>query len=182
MSQKRGDFMIRWIGIALSVALLTFTVTASAADIAANASRDVARLVNCMKAFDARCANSLTYTRVLEQHGISRSQLDQAVSGLYANLKSIHAIYSRLELSTPWPPFENTGRSYTFIPYYVVLEANGRKMMAKSFFIGVSEDSGVSWKFVDGQQITKDTISHVIPGYVGKLPEQEVNATTFVPK
>ncbi len=166
----------------LSLGLLAFAVAVSAADISANASRDAASLVNCMKVFDASCSISLTYTKVLEQHGISHGQLDQAVGGLYANLKSIHAIYSRLELSTPWPPFENSGRSYIFIPYYAVLEANGRKMTAKSYFIGVSEDSGVLWKFVDGQQITKDTIGHVIPGYVGKLPEQEVNADALVPR
>jgi hypothetical protein len=55
-------------------------------------------------------------------------------------------------------------------------------MTAKVFFIGVSEDSGVSWKFVDGQQITKDTIGHVIPGYVGQLPEREISQTAFVLK
>jgi hypothetical protein len=50
-------------------------------------------------------------------------------------------------------------------------------MTAKSFLIGVSEDSGVSWKFVDGQQVTKDTVGHVIPGYVGQLPEQQLSQT-----
>jgi len=25
----------------------------------------------------------------------------------------------------------------------------------------------VSWKFVDGQQVTKDTVGHVIPGMLG---------------
>jgi hypothetical protein len=174
--------MIRSIVTAPVLALLVFAAPLRAADVRANASRDAARLVSCMKAFDAACANSLTYTKVLEEHGISRSQLDQAVTNMYENLKSIHAAYSRFDLEMPWLPFVRSGRSFIFIPYNAVLEGNGPKMTAKSFLIGVSEDSGVSWKFVDGQQITKDTVGHVIPGYVGQLPEQQLNQTAFVPK
>jgi hypothetical protein len=172
--------MIRPIGMALALALLTFAAPVSAADISANASRDAARLVSCMRMFDAACANSLTYTKVLEEHGISRSQLDKAVTNLYRNMKSVHAEYSRFDLEAPWSPFVKDGRSYIFVPYNAVLEGYGRKITAKAFFIGVSGDSGVSWKFVDGQQITKDTIWHVIPGYVGQLPERELSQSAFV--
>jgi hypothetical protein len=174
--------MIRSSVTALALALLTFAAPLRAADISANASRDAARLVSCMKAFDASCANSLTYTKVLEEHGISRSQLDQAVTNLYGNMKSLHAAYSRFDLEPPLLPFVRSGRSYIFVPYNAVLEGSGRKMTSKAFFIGVSEDSGVSWKFVDGQQITKDTIGHVIPGYVVQLLEREVSQTAFVLK
>jgi hypothetical protein len=114
-------------------------------------------------------------TKILEEHGISRSQLDQAVSSMYANLKSAHATYSRFDLGAPWPPFVTLGRRYIFIPYNAVLEGFGRKALAKSFLIGVSEDDGSSWKFVDGQRLTKDMIGQVIPGYVGKLPEQQLS-------
>jgi hypothetical protein len=179
--KMREDFMIGSM-TALALALLLFTAPLRAVDISANASRDAARLVSCMKAFDAACANSFTYTKVLEAHGISRSQLDQAVTNLYGNMKSTHVAYSRFDLEAPWSPFVKGGRSYVFVPYNAVLEGNGRKMTAKAFFIGISEDSGVSWKFVDGQQITKDTIGHVIPGYVGQLPKREISQAAFVLK
>jgi hypothetical protein len=168
-----GDLMVRCLETALALALLV-SMPCRAADIAANASRDAARLANCMKAFDAPCANSMTYTKILEEHGISRSQLDQAVSAAYANMKSSHVTYSRFDLDAPWPPFVTLGRRYIFIPYNAVLEGIGRKVVAKSFFIGVSEDDGTSWKFMDGQRLTKDMIGQVIPGYVGKLPEQQL--------
>jgi len=168
--------------IPLALALLTFAVPVSAVDISANASRDAARLVSCMRVFDAACANSLTYTKVLEEHGISRSELEKAVTNLYGNMKSTRTAYSRFDLEAPWSPFVKGGRSYVFVPYNAVLEGNGRRMSAKGYFIGVSEDSGVSWKFVDGQQITNDTIGHVIPGYVGKLPDREVSQTASVLK
>jgi hypothetical protein len=172
--EAMGKLMVRSLETVLALALLVCAVPLRAADIAANASRDAARLAGCMKAFDAACANSMTYTKPLEEHGISRDQLDQAVSGMYAHLKSAHAIYSRFDLHAPWPPLVTLGRRYIFIPYAAVVEGIGRKVAAKSFFIGVSEDNGSSWKFVDGQQLTKDGIGQVIPGYAGKLPEQQL--------
>jgi hypothetical protein len=166
--------MVRRLETAIALALLVFAAPVRAADIAANASRDAARLASCMKAFDAPCANSMTYTKILEERGISHSQLDQQVSALYANLKSSHVTYTRFDLGAPWPPFVTLGRRYIFIPYNAVLEGKGRKVTTKSFFIGVSEDDGTSWKFMDGQRLTKDVIGQVIPGYVGKLPEQQL--------
>jgi hypothetical protein len=129
------------------------------------------RLVACMKAFDADCANPLTYTQIFEDHGISRDQLDQGVANMYQNLKSIHATYTRFDLGAPWPSFVARGKNYIFIPYNMVLKARGQNTSSKSFFIGVSVDSGGSWKFVDSQKVTQDNVSMIIPGYSGaKLP------------
>lgn len=175
LRKKKRDLMFRRIVTALVLALLVIAAPLRAADMAANASRDAARLASCMKAFDAPCANSMTYTKILEEHGISRGRLDQQVGAMYANLKTSHVTYSRFDLGAPWTPFVTLGRRYIFIPYNAVLEGMGRKVLAKSFFIGVSEDDGTSWKFMDGQQLTKDMIGQVIPGYAGKLPDQELD-------
>jgi hypothetical protein len=171
--EAMGNLMVRCFESALALALLV-SMPCRAADIAATASRDAARLSSCMEAFDALCANSMTDTKILEEHGISRSQLDQQVGAMYANLKTSQVTYSRFDLGAPWPPFVTLGRRYIFIPYTAVLVGMGRRVAAKSFFIGVSEDDGSSWKFVDGQRLTKDMIGQIIPGYVGKLPEQQL--------
>jgi hypothetical protein len=143
----------------------------SAEDLSANASRDAMRLVACMKSFDSACANSLTYTEVFEDHGISRVLLEQRVADLYQKLKSMHATYSRFDLDAPWPPFVASGRNYVFVPYNMTLETGEQRASSKSFLIGVSENSGISWKFVDGQRVTQDNIGMIVPGYTGdKLP------------
>jgi hypothetical protein len=143
----------------------------NAEDLSANARRDAMQLVACMKAFDSTCANSLTYTKVFEDHGISHLQLEQRVGDLYQKLKSMHATYSRFDLDVPWSPFIASGRNYIFIPYNMTLETGEQRASLMSFFIGVSEDSGVSWKFVDGQSTTQGNIEMIIPGYAGaKLP------------
>jgi hypothetical protein len=71
------------VRIILASTFLCSSTKLVAAEIAANATRDVTRLVACMKALDAACANSLTYTRVFEEHGLTRDKLNQAVTNLY---------------------------------------------------------------------------------------------------
>jgi hypothetical protein len=151
----------------LALLLLFFAMHSRAADIAANASRDAARLVACMKAFDAACVNSLTYTKMLEDHGISRDQVDQGLVRMYQQMKSLRARYALFELSDPWPPIVSRENTCVLIPYSMVLTARGQDTIGKAFFIGISGDSGVSWKFVDGQKITQDNIKMFIPGYDG---------------
>jgi len=110
---------------------------------------------------------STVSTKIFEDHGISRDQLDHTVADLYQQLKSAHARYTRFDLSAPWPPFVAGRLTYIFIPYNMVLEVRGQDTWSRAFFIGVSDDSGVSWKFVDGQKTTQDNIGSIIPGYEG---------------
>jgi hypothetical protein len=157
----------------LSSTFLFLSTTVFATDITANASRDVARLAACMKALDAACANSLTYTRVFEEHGISRDKIYQAVTNLYEQLKSVRGTFARLDLKAFWTPFVVRGRIYIFIPYSGLIKSPTRNVSTTSFFIGVSEDAGNSWKFIDGQKVTPDNIDMIIPGYNGgRMPPQ----------
>jgi hypothetical protein len=170
--------MRRGFKVLLAFTLLLTGTRLSAADISTNATRDAARLVVCMKAFDAACVNSLTNTKVFEDHGISRDQLDQQVGAMYQQMKGAGARYSRFELGAPRPPFVSRDVTYLFIPYDMVLKGGGRYVTAKSFFIGVSGDSGISWKFVDGQKVTQENVAMIIPGYSGgALPPTSLNQT-----
>jgi hypothetical protein len=161
------------IVVALGIVLIAPRL--NAADLSASAIRDATRLVDCMRAFDAACTISLTYTKILEQHGISREQFDQGLVDMYQKMKSIGAKYSRLELAAPWPPFVARGKTYIFIPYDTVVVARGQDTSSKSFFIGVLDESKASWKFMDGQRATDDNIGMIIPGYAGAtLPKVSI--------
>jgi hypothetical protein len=164
------------VRIILASTFLFSSTTLVAADMAANAIRDATRLVTCMKALDATCANSLTYTRVFEEHGITRDKLDQAVTNLYQQIKSVHGAYSRLDLNAPWKPFVTRGRTYIFIPYSGLIKSPTRNVSTTSFFIGVSEDTGNNWKFIDGQKVAPGNINIIIPGYNGgPIPPQALS-------
>jgi hypothetical protein len=159
--------MNRQIKLLVTSMLLCSAMQVHATDLAANATRDASQLVRCMKEFDAACTTGLTYTKSLEDHGVSREQLIAGVSNLYKQLKSMHANYLRFDLGSPLPPFVALGKTYIFIPYEMVLSAGGQDTSLKAFFIGVSVDSGSSWTFLDGEKLTEDRVNQVIPGYQG---------------
>jgi hypothetical protein len=83
-----------------------------------------------MKPFDSVCANSVTYTKIFEEHGISRDELEKTVGNFYQKLKSDHATYSRFALSAPWRPFVIGELNYIFIPDDMVLEVRGQDTLS----------------------------------------------------
>jgi hypothetical protein len=143
----------------------------------ANALRDAQQLVACLRALDAPCAARYTDTRYLEAQGATRAELIAAADELNRNLKSLGAKYTRFELEPPWTPFAGDGHLYTFVPYTQTLEAGDKAATVRAYFIGISDDAGASWTFVDGIHTTPGTIRDIIPGYSGApLPPVSVPA------
>jgi hypothetical protein len=128
-----------------------------------------------MKAFDTPCTAELTYTKFLEERGATRDKLIEAAENLNRKLKSVGAKYTRFDLDEAWKPFTGDGRVYIFVPYLQVLEAGGQKGTVKAYFIGISENDGSSWRFVDGVNASPENIRMIIPSYSGEpLPSKSI--------
>jgi hypothetical protein len=105
--------------------------------------------------------------------------LDQKVADVYQSLRSIGATYSSFDLAPPWKPFSLDRRTYAFVPYSYSLLARGETTRVQAFFIGVSEDSGSTWKFMDGVSVTPDNIGVVLPGFDGRaLPPKSLTQSS----
>lgn len=104
-----------------------------AVDLSKKIAHDALRMVACIKALDAPCAQSLTYTKFLEEQGSSRAQLDQKVTDVYQRLRSIGATYSSFDLAWSWQPFSLDKRTYAFIPYSYTLLARGEMTQVQAF-------------------------------------------------
>jgi hypothetical protein len=51
------------------------------------------------------------------------------------------------------------------------MKANGKTVQQDAFFVAVSKDSGVTWKFLDGIATAKVPIGYYLPNYAGpELP------------
>ena len=153
---------------AIAALLLVGSVCASgAAEPMDRAVQQAQMLVDRMKAFDSDGMLAWTYTRFFERMKIDPERLRNAVTELNAKLKSVEAVYTRFELQPNEKPFAGDEQLYVIIPYSQIMEAKGRRLLQEAFFIGVSEDQGQNWKFVDGISATQDNIRMVIPSYSG---------------
>ena len=152
----------------LLVALLSVSPLFAAAEEPVNRAVSQARqLVERMKSFDSDGVADLTYMRFFERMGIDPEKPRQAFAQVNEQLKAMGARFTRFELGQPRQPFAGDGQLYIFIPYVQEMEARGKRRFQEAFFIGVSEDQGQSWKFVDGTAATPQNIKAVIPSYGG---------------
>jgi hypothetical protein len=163
--------------------IVSFTqIAARAAEPSVTATRDAKQLAECMKSFDAECAAKMTYTKFMEERGMPRTQIVKGVADLYANLKSVNMRYSRFDFGRPSPSFSSDGQTYIFVPYTLVMEAPGRGgTMQEAYFIGVSENQGVTWAFVEGARANPQSIRAVIPSYKGQPSLPPVSSKQIAP-
>jgi hypothetical protein len=151
------------------IAALVISVNgfAIADDLKDRAAARAQALVERMKVFDTDGVAALSYTRFFEKMGIDPARSRKAMADLNEKLKSIGAIYSKFDIQATESSFSGDGQLYIIIPYSSIMEAQGRRILSEAFFIGVSEDEGKSWKFVDGISSTQQNIRMVIPSYSG---------------
>jgi hypothetical protein len=147
--------------------LTNFFAEAATADPAATATRDVQRLANCWRTFDAACVIALSHVASYERLGGSQ-KFTELQFRTYRSMKKAGAKYTRLDVSAPWEPFAGDGHLYIFVPYASVLEFNGNSVEIQAYFIGISDDSGETWQFFDGSLVTRENIRAIIPSYDGR--------------
>ncbi|HEV2701249.1 MAG TPA: hypothetical protein VGV09_06440 [Steroidobacteraceae bacterium] len=152
------------------------------ADSAANALHDAKSLASCMKALDTECTLKWLYTRQLEAQGFELGELRAQLTVSFESIKLVHGETERFDVGAPWPPFSGDGKQYIFIPYQETMSIKGQRYSQTAYFIGVSEDAGASWKFVDGIGFSMKNIRTVIPSFNGgSLPPRETDPPSALP-
>lgn len=173
--------MIRFKAIS-ALALLGIAPLAFAADSASNALHDARSLANCMKALDTECTLKWMYTKPLEAQGFEIGELRAQLNVSFENLKLVHGETERFDVGAAWSPFTGDGKQYIFIPYQETMNIQGQRYSQTAYFIGVSEDAGASWKFVDGIGFSMKNIRTVIPSFNGgPLPPRATDPPSALP-
>lgn len=165
-----------------AAALLSIAPVALAADAVSNALRDAHSLTTCMRALDTECALKWLYTRNLEAQGFEPGELRAELNVSFENIKLVHGETERFDLGAAGSPFSGDGKQYIFIPYQETMVIQGQRYSQTAYFIGVSEDQGVTWKFVDGIGFSLKNIRTVIPSYNGgALPPRATDPPSTLP-
>ena len=111
--------------------------------------------------------NELDLHKTFRRVGLDAAAATRTTQAAFQLLKAMEATFLRFELGPPGQPFSGHEGMYLFVPYTEVMIAAGKQSTQTAFFIGISEDQGATWKFMDGIGITEDNIRAVIPDYAG---------------
>lgn len=165
-----------------AIALLAIAPVALAADSVANALRDAQTLAGCMKALDTECTLKWMYTKPLLDQGFELGELRAQLNVSFENIRVAQGKTERFDLGAAGSPFSGDGKQYIFVPYRETMIVQGQRYSQTAYFIGVSEDQGLSWKFVDGIGFSLKNIRTVIPSYAGgPLPPRATDPPSALP-
>jgi hypothetical protein len=138
------------------------------------AMRDAQALVDCTRSFDAACVAAHTDEEYLRGVGMTSELFARTQSLLYANLRVLHGVVTRFDLTRPREEFRLDGLDVVFIPYEETLEVSGTVARSSAYLLGLSRDGGASWQLIDGATVTLADIHIVLPSYGGDPPAPEV--------
>lgn len=169
--------MLRSLAI---VILVSITVAANADDAMDRAISQARVLIERMKVFDSKGMAPLFNTKMVERverTGANAAAWQQLIASEYKTLKSNGAITNKFELLSSGRLFAGDGQLYVMLPYSRVLEIQGHRMHIEAYFIGGSEDGGITWKFIDGRIANQENIRKLIPSYDGSpLPTNRLKS------
>jgi hypothetical protein len=154
----------------LLIVLALSSCPAVALDQSAALIRDAQKLAKCMKNLDAECSVSMFDVSAMQAQGApSANQLIVLTEGQFDRLSSAGARYEHFTILKPEPAFAGDGKLYAFVPYEFALEFPSRgTAVQRGFLVGISRDSGSSWRFIEGSRLTAENIKAFIPSYQGQ--------------
>lgn len=150
---------------------------AAAATAGERAAAQARTLAEAAIALDAERVIALTHPRVYELTGNpdgAREQLRSAFASLkvrgLADEFGLRTL-ERVDFLPPGPPAKaGPGTLAVFIAYRAVERSREGRFAVESFYLGLSEDEGRRWRFVDGMGLDSQSMRLFAPGWTGAPP------------
>ncbi len=136
------------------------------------AARDAQRYVDCIDALDIACLETLTYPAPSACDTLSA--LSSLVRGRHSLLNAgelgdFDDAYWHVEPAAPVPIEADDEGLYVFVPIRINFRIN-LWTEQPGYLLGVSENDGESWRFVEHGIVRLQGIDGIVPGYIGPPP------------
>lgn len=135
------------------------------------------KLVDAIRTGDAGTVVNLTHPKV---HGMvgGREKMLAALTETFRSARNTGHKLDQIVVGQPSPLGRDGKQIFVFFPYVGVSSNNEISTTIEAFYLGVSEDSGLNWKFVDGSRMDQRNIKMFIPSYSGQPPLPSTRRTT----
>ncbi len=115
-----------------------------------------------------------TYPRVIELMG-GRERMIAFVKKSTDDMKAEGITFISHEVTAPTKVEIIGKQKFAILPVTLQLKAPGGRIVQNSFMIGISDDGGNRWTFIDGAGVDAEKMKILIPSAAGKLviPERQ---------
>ena len=146
---------------------LFFTQCFSSETIQKSLLRDWNQYVTCMKKEDLLCQTYFLHPAIIKEAG-TKEKLIRALKQFYSDLKERgdYVMYDLMEFKPPFKVYRNpTSKKViiAIIPYKFPVMFSGKKYIANTGVVAISEDEGGEWFFVDADLSGQNLISRLYP-------------------
>jgi hypothetical protein len=161
------------------IAVLVIAISSQASD-HAQGPRDRAlagavQIATAMKAQDAKAVARLTLPDLVWAIG-GEAKMIEILQAKFERAKEVGIVKDTLDLGPPSALGVDGKTHYVFIPYVHLAQSPTRRVRDEAYFLAISDDTGVTWHYVDGIQLTEAEIRRAfIPGYRGDPPAPKVS-------
>lgn len=171
--------MRRWSGVA---AIVLAVVAGSELRAAEKSPQEIARaraeeINNALITEDYDRIVELTHPKLVELMGGRKKMITTMESGT-KDMKAKGVEIRKVTVDKPGEIVKKRDESFVVVPFLIELKAPGGKLFQKSYVIGVSNDRGKSWKFINGS-IERKKIETVVPSLPEELKLPEFQKPVF---
>jgi hypothetical protein len=139
-----------------------------------SAASDAQRYIDCVDLLDAACLDELTYPGFSACSESAPQVYLFRLRDLFERARLIgdpDLAYWRIEAAAPVAIESADERMFALVPLRVLNRINLWSVSAR-FLLGVSENDGESWRFIEDGIVRETGIDRIVPGYAGPpLPE-----------
>ena len=144
-----------------------------------------AELSTTIKSEAQKCANAVlnqdfdvvvaqTHPRIVTFMGGKESMITTLKRGM-ADMRANGSVFSEVTIGTPETPRKIGAWLTSIVPEQAVIKVKQGKLLVNSVLLGISEDEGRHWKFIDLGAVSSENFKTSFPELAGKiaLPEKK---------
>jgi hypothetical protein len=152
----RGILLVTLFGLAAA-----FDVRADDADAKKNARTQAETIQNTLIKGDYGKLADLTHPKAVEKFG-GRDKMVALLEKEMKGLADRGTVLSSVKVFEPSQPAAAGKELYITVPFSLVIKVPGGRLLTKGVLLGVSEDQGKTWRFIDCSPGAK-TIKNLFP-------------------
>jgi hypothetical protein len=154
--------------ILLTILLAMAPVVALAQDISATIRQEARKCAKALLSADYEGLVAYSHRRVIEGVGGKDAMIAVVKRGT-EKMRSQGTTIEDVTIGEPEKPRKVDSWLVALIPQRILMKVSGGQLEQESHLLGISEDDGAEWVFIDVGTLTKVNFSEVFPELAGKI-------------